>query len=191
MNRLKFSIRQARRDDAPTIALAVAMAIGDEEALRHYCGDDYQEVLTEMARAEGTQYSWQNALISECDCKAAGAIVGYDGALLGPLRKGTFQILLKQTGRIPTIPDETESDEYYLDSVAVMPEFRGCGVGSALITAMRDKAFAEGHQRVGLLVDEDNRRAKTLYTSLGFETVGYRLFFGHRMHHLQTVQSSN
>lgn len=56
-------IRSARANDAPLIARVVAMAIGDGVALRNYCGEEYLDVLTEIARREATQYSWQNSLI--------------------------------------------------------------------------------------------------------------------------------
>lgn len=167
------------------IARAVAMAIGDETALRAYCGADYMTVLTAIATAEATQYSWQYGLVAEVDGVMAGAIVGYDGGCLEALRTGTFVVLREHIGRVPTIADETEAGEYYLDSIGVLPEFRGMGVGRALIAAFCDKAFTEGHERVGLIVDFDNPDAEKLYRSLGFERVGERLFFGHQMRHLQ------
>jgi ribosomal protein S18 acetylase RimI-like enzyme len=58
-------------------------------------------------------------------------------------------------------------------------------VGRELIYAFCDMAIAEGHNRVGLIVDFDNPQAERLYCSLGFERVGTRLFFGHRMWHMQ------
>ena len=61
----------------------------------------------------------------------------------------------------------------------------GRGIGRALIEAMRDRAFAEGHARVGLIVDVDNPPAERLYLSLGFQRVGNKRFLGHAMHHLQ------
>lgn len=185
MNIPNVIVRKAKFEDAAAIAHAVAMAIGDEQALRAYCGDDYLAVLTAIAAAEGTQYSWQNALIAEVDGYLAGAVVGYNGAQLKILREGTFAVLQRCIGRIPTIADETEAGEYYLDSVGVLPEFRGMDVGRELIYAFCDMAFAEGHNRVGLIVDFDNPQAERLYCSLGFERVGTRLFFGHRMWHMQ------
>lgn len=181
----KVTVRQARREDAATIARAVAMAIGDETALRAYCGDDYLGVLTEIARREGTQYSWQCALMAEVEGTQAGAIVGYDGALLGALREGTYAVIQERIGRTPTIPDETEAGEFYLDSVGVLPEFRALGVGRALVAAFCEKAFTEGHEQVGLIVDFANPQAEKLYASLGFERVGKKQFFGHKMWHLQ------
>lgn len=181
----KIIVRRAVREDAAVIARVVAMAIGDEAALRAYCGDDYLAVLTEVARREGTQYSWQSALVAEVEGAVAGAVVGYDGARLAELREGTFAVLREQVGRVPTIADECEAGEVYLDSVGVLPEFRGLGVGRELVAAFCEKAFAEGHERVGLIVDFDNPQAERLYASLGFERVGTKFFFGHRMWHLQ------
>jgi predicted GNAT family acetyltransferase len=54
-----------------------------------------------------------------------------------------------------------------------------------LITTFCDKVFNEGHERVGLIVDYDNPHAEELYTSLGFQRVGTKSFFGHKMWHLQ------
>lgn len=181
----KIIVRRATREDAAVIARVVAMAIGDEAALCAYCGDDYLAVLTEVARREGTQYSWQSAIVAEVEGAVAGAVVGYDGARLAELREGTFAVLREQVGRVPTIADECEAGEVYLDSVSVLPEFRGLGVGRELVAAFCEKAFFEGHERVGLIVDFDNPQAERLYASLGFERVGTKLFFGHRMWHLQ------
>ena len=180
-----ITIRAAQLSDAPIIAKVVAMAIGDEVALNDYCGENYIDVLTEIARTEATQYCWQNAIIAECNGIVAGAIVGYDGAQLEPLREGTFNILRNTIGRVPTIAAETEAGEYYLDTLAVMPQFRGKGVGRILINALCERASSEGHERVGLIVDTDNPNAERLYTSQGFKRVGERIFFGHKMHHLQ------
>lgn len=180
-----ITVRAARVEDAPLIAEVIAMAIGDKEALRNYCGEEYIDVLTEIASREATQYSWQYALIAEVDGVAAGAVVGYDGAALYDLREGTFSVLKECIGRTPTIVDETEAGECYLDSVGVLPAFRNHGVGRALVAAFCNKAYSEGHTRVGLIVDAENPNAERLYTSLGFERVGTKLFFGHNMLHLQ------
>ena len=181
-------MRAARCEDAAMIARAVAMAIGDEVALREYCGEEYLAVLEEVAAREATQYSWRYALVAEVDGVVAGAIVGYDGALLHPLRVATFAVLRERIGRVPKIDDETEAGECYLDSVGVLPEYRGRGVGGRLIEAFCQRAFAEGHERVGLIVDYDNPQAERLYSSLGFRRVGERQFFGHRMWHLQRAR---
>ena len=81
--------------------------------------------------------------------------------------------------------DVPSEGEYYLDSVVVLPRFRGLGIGKALVNAFVERAFAEGAERVGLIVDKENPYAEKLYTSQGFVAVGERMFFNHEMRHLQ------
>lgn len=188
MNAKEIQIRPATIADAAIIARAVTMGIGDKEALVHYCGTDYVSVLTAIATKEGTQYSWQNALIADVDGQAAGVIVAYDGARLYELREGTLKVVMEKVGRIPVVADETQSGEYYIDTLAVMPEFRGIGVGKMLIKALCSKVHAKGYACVGLIVDNQNLRAQALYSSLGFKQVGLTPFFGHLMYHLQRIQ---
>lgn len=181
----KINIREARKGDATTIAHAVAMAIGDEQSLQQYCGEDYLSVLTAVAASSNTQYSWRRALILEYEGLPAGAVVAYDGADLEKLRKTTLDIIQKRTGKRPNIADETQAGEYYLDSIAILPPFRGKGFGKALLHAFCEKIFEQGYSRIGLIVDKENPQADRLYRSQGFEPVGERYFFGHAMWHLQ------
>lgn len=180
---MTISVRPATREDARVIAEAVAMAIGSESAAL-YCGESYLDVLEEVASETGTQYSFENSLIASVGGVPAGAICGYDGALLSPLRDKTLSIIRKYNPGIRVIDDETEAGEFYLDSVGVLPEFRGQGIGHALLEAMTSKAHADGHEHVALIVDQDNPEAERLYARLGFRRVGVRMFFGHVMSHM-------
>lgn len=180
-------IRKATPEDAEFLAQVVVMAIRDDEMVKQNCGgDDYLKVLAEVCEATGTQYSYQNALVAETsDGKPAGAILGYDGAELYPLRRATWKIISNHTGFVPIMADETEAGEFYLDSLAIKSEYRGMGLGQKLIAAMTEKAFKEGHNNVGLIVDVENPKAEELYSRIGFGRVGERMFFTHKMYHLQ------
>lgn len=177
-------IRPASKDDARIIAEAVAMAIGTASVV-HYCGEDYMTALQEAACAEETQYSYIGALIAEVDGLPAGALCGYDGALLEPLREGTLEVIRKYNPAVRIADDETEAGEFYIDSIGVLPQFRGLGIGAMLLGEMTRQAHEAGHKHVALIVDEDNPSAEKLYTHLGFRHVGTRMFFGHRMWHLR------
>ena len=174
-----FDIRPATLADAEKIALAVCMAVGYDSTHALY------PVFLTLARMEHSQYSYVNTLVAESGGRVVGALVGYDGARLKELREPIFPLLEQHLGEAINIEDETEAGEFYLDSLGVLPECRGCGIGRALIVAMRDRAFAEGYERVGLIVDFDNPDAERLYQSLGFRRVGTKRFLGHDMHHLQ------
>ena len=174
-----ITIREATSQDAPLVAKAVLMALHYDDSHPLY------GVFRELAARTDAQYSYCNALVAEVDGIPAGAIVGYDGARLYELREPLQAIMRARLGHEVAIEDETSAGEFYLDSLAVLPEFRGMGVGSRLLTAAAEKAFAAGHERVGLIVDFDNPRAEALYSSLGFERVNATTFLGHKMWHMQ------
>ena len=186
----ELNIRKATINDATLIAKVVAMAIG-EEGTKHYCGDEHQSVLEEIARLENSQYSYRNAIVAEVDGIPAGAAVAYDGADLYALRDVTLKHIFNRTGKTHNIEDETDAFEVYLDSIAVLPEYRGLGVGKQLLLAMKEMAFNEYKKNLGLLVDFENPDAERLYKSVGFERVNVKDFLGHKMWHLVIRQMAN
>ena len=181
MGNNEVGIRKAQPEDAGFIALVVAMALGGNEEHWLY------GVFKELAGRGHSQYSYRNVLIAHMGGKPVGAIVGYDGARLRELREPIFELVRQNTGKVIEIEDETAAGEFYIDSLAVLPEYRGCGVGRMLLCAMRDMAVEAGYERVGLIVDFENPRAERLYTSLGFSRVGEKSFLGHPMWHLQYI----
>lgn len=177
-------IRKADKDDASLIAQIVAMAIGDDIA-KSYCGENYHLVLNELACVKDSQYSYHNAIIAEVDGKPVGAAVAYDGADLHKLRATTLAHIFKHTGKELIIKeDETDASEFYLDSLGVLPEYRGCGIGAKLIHVLKEIARTEYNKPLGLLVDLENPKAEKLYLSLGFVRAGEKSFLGHKMWHM-------
>ncbi len=57
-------------------------------------------------------------------------------------------------------------------SMAVVPQARGRGVGSALLVACLDRARAEGRRALSLSVEDGNAAARALYERHGFRAVG-------------------
>ncbi|HET7368446.1 MAG TPA: GNAT family N-acetyltransferase [Gaiella sp.] len=56
-------------------------------------------------------------------------------------------------------------------AIAVVPNARGKGVGSALLEALLERARTEGHDAISLSVDRNNAGAIELYERYGFERV--------------------
>jgi ribosomal protein S18 acetylase RimI-like enzyme len=56
-----------------------------------------------------------------------------------------------------------------IHDLAVVPEYRGKGVGPALLQAVEDHARRERCCKLTLEVQDDNTRARTLYRRFGFE----------------------
>lgn len=182
MNSREITIREGVPTDAPFVASVVMMAIGGDAT------HPFHGIVNELSARDDAQYSYCNALVAEVDGCVAGAIVGYDGARLHELREPLQRLFVERTGEEIKIEEETSAGEFYLDSFAVSPQYRGLGIGSRLLVAARDRAFSAGFERVGLLVDFENPRAEKLYASLGFVRVNATTFLGHDMWHMQAVK---
>jgi ribosomal protein S18 acetylase RimI-like enzyme len=57
-------------------------------------------------------------------------------------------------------------------AIAVVPNARGRGVGSALLDSLLDRARGEGHESISLAVDRNNEGAIALYERHGFAQRG-------------------
>lgn len=81
---------------------------------------------------------------------------------------------------------ETNSNEIYLDSLYVIPEYRNKGIASSLIKAAIAKYRNIG-KPFGLLVKPHNSKAHKLYNELGFKEDGVNNFCGEPMLHLSYI----
>lgn len=65
-------------------------------------------------------------------------------------------------------------DEGHITNIAVHPEFREAGVGSALLSELIRRSKAEGIKDMTLEVRKSNKAAIALYKKFGFSNYGYR-----------------
>ena len=65
-------------------------------------------------------------------------------------------------------------DEGHITNIAVHPEFRCCGLGSALMEALLGEAGVRGITALTLEVRKTNFNAQALYRKYGFEDGGMR-----------------
>jgi ribosomal protein S18 acetylase RimI-like enzyme len=62
-------------------------------------------------------------------------------------------------------------DTWYICGVALLPDFRGLGIGTALMQLARQQARDHGYERLSLVVFEENAAALRLYLRLGYRIV--------------------
>ncbi len=184
-NTMDITLRNATPEDAASVARYVALALHrtlDDKTLR---------TLAEVCKADDVLYSYRNAILAclSADTTIAGKTyaqgtpvglcLAYDGKDYHEMRLRTFSRLSEMVGtETAEMEDETESGEYYIDSLAVDANFRHQGFARRLIHAQmeRGKSLSErlptdapGRIKAAtLLVDPDNTGAQALYRDCGF-----------------------
>ena len=192
---MKISIEKASPEDSDFIAQTVMGALGKELCMSLAGENNSLEAVHRLFARLGanpkSQYSFNNTYIARTECgENVGAIIAYDGARLRKLRSefidAANEILDWHISEADMLEwgDETGPDQIYIDSLFVLPDYRGRGVGLRLIKHVMacpvypDKPF-------GLLVEKENDKARRLYEKCGFEPVGVSNFFAAPMIHYQ------
>ncbi len=178
-------IRAATPADADQVAPLFLLAMG------HIAGifansDRYEDAIPffkQFFRATNNQYSYENTLVLEEETQIVGSVTGYDGARLHALREPILH-QIRKTHPDFTVDDEAEAGEYYLDCINVHTEHQGKGIGRKLLVAFCERAHQLKYSRLGLIVDDENPRAKLFYEKEGFRALGMKPFMGHRYFHM-------
>jgi len=180
-------IRNASPADAQIIAQLIVLAMGKLAAKFANSTEPEKalELFEHFAALTGNQYSYENILVYDNGVEVCGMIMAYDGGQLDLLRKPFLEYTTAQLGFTGQPEDETQSGEYYIDCLAVSPQYQGKGIAKALLTALVAKAKTLNHYTVGLLVSKGNDNAKRLYTGLGFKVKGDKTLLGGVHEHLQ------
>ena len=207
-----FRIRKAERADASALAPLVYSAIGD--LANFFTGasttQEAIERLTLLIQAEHTRFSYQYALVvdkfpsardSHSETLVEGSVIAVCGAYPsvceGELTLSTIQAsesrgwAIEAQVRSRLLTDkEAPENTFYIDHLAVNPNFRGHHIGSDLVRNLCVKAKEEGHHTISLLADETNPSAKRLYERLLFTQDGEVFANGHKYHVLKKTISA-
>ncbi len=184
-----IEIRPATKEQSADIARLIMMAMTDECCL-YFCGegyglDDFFAMMVQLVEREDSQYSYRNTIVAIDGELVVGISVSYDGGRLHTLRQAFVEAAKESIGKDHSnIDDETQAGELYLDSLAVLPEYRRQGVARRLLLATKERADKIGLPCVGLLVDQGNPAGEALYISVGFRYVNDSQWGGHSMKHL-------
>ena len=184
-----IEIQEATKSQAADIARLIMIAMTDDCCL-YFCGngyglDDFRKMMTMLVEREDSQYSYRNTLVAMDGNKVVGISVSYDGGRLHELRRAFIKAAMEYIGKDHSgMDDETQAGELYLDSLAVLPEYRCQGIARKLLLATKKRANRLSLPCVGLLVDKGNPVGEALYTSVGFQYLNDNQWGGHPMKHL-------
>lgn len=180
-------IRKATPGDAKEIAACLLLAM--EEIVYGFIGERNKAKATafmqDFASCEANQYSYENCWVAEENGTVIAAANLYNGADLHRLRQPVQDYIRRQYHRNLSPEDETVAGEFYLDTLGVLPEHRGKGIGSRLLQFLLEEYVHRQQKTLGLLVEESNPSAFRLYLRLGFVLAGEKMLLGKKMLHLQ------
>jgi ribosomal protein S18 acetylase RimI-like enzyme len=186
-NLLKMNIRKAEISDSKYIAPILLLAMEDI-IYKFIAKKDYvsaKDFLEYFASRENNQYSYQNCFVAEENNEIIGAVNIYNGSDIEALRAPIVDYVQKNYNPEFNPEFETRAGEFYIDSLGVNPNHQGKGIGSKILRFLIDEFVHKNQQTLGLLVEEDNPLAKSLYLKLGFEIVGEKTLVGKKLEHLQ------
>lgn len=177
-------IRQAKPEDAEEAAKLICMAW--EECACVLAGTtnkkEIQRVIKVFYQQPNNLFSYQNVNLAEGENGVAGLILSYPSDYYEQLNKLVAEKLPSiyqsdttdfQSKVIPLFTTkEAKSGEYYIDSLAVYPEYRTCGVGSRLMKVAHLKSRKQGIKKTSLIVKTENKVALNLYKKLGYSIRG-------------------
>ena len=177
----KVTFRAATIVDVPLVAACVLAAVDLADLSQPVTEENTREyaVAKRVCSREDTLFSYRNARIICCDGSPIGAIVSYDGAIYQHSREITFRVFREELGNNnESYGVETQPGEYYLDSMAIFPEYRGKGIGLMAMQDSIDVAVSKGFHDVTLLVDSSAPQKEAYYARLGFRPIGRVQTFG-------------
>jgi len=179
-------IRQAIPLDAEAVVPLMIQAMGElaEKFVNTKNTVEIHRLFKLFFELKNNQYSYQNTLVFLEDNEILGSLSAYDGSKLTELRKPFLAYLKENLLYNLNLEEETEAGEFYFDTISVNPKAQGKGIGKALIEAGIQWARQLGHRQIGLLVEQENTKAKLLYEKIGFKYSNDKIFLGSTYFHL-------
>ncbi|MCU0522898.1 MAG: GNAT family N-acetyltransferase [Anaerolineae bacterium] len=175
---------------APVAAALIALTMG--RLADHLFGLDdarrARDLLSRLFRARNNRFSHQFAEVAAQSGEVMGLVIAYSGRRLKSLALPTASHLIRAGGAAAflrflarALPlsgvREARDDEYFVNTIAVLPPYQGQGLGTYLLSRIEKTAQERGFGKLSLSVDAENLRALSLYKRVGFtveETVSVR-----------------
>lgn len=171
---MNTTLKEANINNVETVAWTVLTALDMDTS-------DMGRIVVSCSD-EKSMYSWRNSIVACDGDEVIGCIICYEGDRYEALWQYTWGNLWSDIDEefIKNTPAEAHPGEFYLDSMAIKPEYRGRGIGKRLIEAALKKGRKLGYKKFSLLVDVEKTRLKAYYETIGFCESGKMMFFGHQ-----------
>ena len=137
------------------------------------------DVIKNLFQQSRNLFSFEHSCFIEVNGKIAGMTLGYNWEQKRREKLYTSLLLVKCLKwslfatffdwlKVQNMLRKVGENEYYLQNIAVYPEFRGLGLGKKLLFEIEREAKKTGSNNITLDVDTSNKRAFKLYERIGY-----------------------
>ena len=175
-------IKDAEPTDVPFLARCVMAAVGTLDMADKPEENPAYETICEICAMDHSLYCWNHfrIAIDNSTGEPIGSLLAYDGKRYARARDLAFSYAAEKLGMEFGDSDmETCKGEYYLDSMAILPEYRGHKIGHKLMLDAIEQGKERKHCRFTLIADKDAESLQSYYSALGFVPEEEIMFFGH------------
>ena len=171
-----MNIRPAQVEDCLAIA-ELALIAGDGIPGHFWAdtrlpGQSLAQAGAQLAKSVTANFSYRNAHLARIDDEIAGMLLAYrlPAAADNNENPADFPEFVRPLIEL----EQCVPESYYLNMLATYPQYRGQGVGSALMTQIDRLALATGCELISIEVFDSNHEALKLYQRLGYSVIESR-----------------
>lgn len=133
-------------------------------------GETAWDVGVRRAARDDGSFSWRNATMIERDGRAAGALIGYAIPDAPEPVPDDMPAMFRPLQELENLAPGT----WYVNVLAVLPAFRGQGLGTALLGLADETGSRAGLSGMSVIVSDDNAGARRLYERCGYRATATR-----------------
>ena len=133
-------------------------------------GETAWEVGRQRAARETGSFSYRNATVVEADGRCAGCLIGYDIPDAPAPIPTDMPAMFVPLQALENLAPGT----WYVNVLAVMPAWRGRGLGTRLLALADATARARGRLDLSVIVADANTGARRLYERCGYRAAAAR-----------------
>lgn len=180
----RFVVRPATPADAQAVASLIHMTMGQFADYLFGAGNPTEaiEVIGKLFVQPLNRFSYQFADIVDVDGKVTSVLLSYPGRIMNRLDLLMGKQLWSIYGALGfvrlvrrvlslTFVREARTDEYFINTLAVFPDFQGQGIGTQLLSYAENKARKMQCDKCALTVEVSNLRARHLCERVGYRVV--------------------
>ncbi|PIW29335.1 MAG: GNAT family N-acetyltransferase [Rhodospirillales bacterium CG15_BIG_FIL_POST_REV_8_21_14_020_66_15] len=177
MSATQILFRDAEKTDARDVAALYRLAAGGVadviwDALRAP-GDDILDAGERRFACDDADMSYQNCAVAECRGRLVGLLHAYPVHADPDFDPATVDPVLRPYAELE------EDASYYISGIALLPEFRGRGMGTKMLRLAELRAITRGLAKMSLIAFAANTASVRLYERLGYRVTDTRDIVAH------------